>query len=210
MTGTSNSLSRRSILAGAGATGFAVALGAPIPFARFLPAGLAPIALAQSDELGGKQGLTILGDKPLNAETPVHLLDEAVTSAKHMFVRNNGLTPSFSADDIANWRLRIDGEVATPLELSIDELRREFETVTLQLQIECGGNGRKFMTPAARGNQWTFGAVSCAEWTGVRLRDVLMRAGVKPSAVYTGHYGADPHLSGHPQKTSATKRFAGW
>ena len=52
--------------------------------------------------------------------------------------------------------------------------------------LECGGNGRSFFSPPARGNQWTNGGAGCAEWTGVRLADVLKAAGVKPSAVYTG------------------------
>ncbi|WP_428410200.1 sulfite oxidase [Hyphococcus sp.] len=197
-------LSRRTFFAGTGTAAFAAALGLPIPFARFLPAGIVPVALAQ-EGLEGKEGLTVLSDRPLNAETPVHLLDENVTSAAHMFVRNNGLTPVVTAEDVASWTLTVDGEVETPLTLSIDDLKNNFEQVTLQLQIECGGNGRKFMTPAARGNQWTFGAVSCADWTGVRLRDVLARAGVKQSAVYTGHYGADLHLSGDPEKSPISR-----
>ena len=102
--------------------------------------------------------------------------------------------------DKAAWTLEIDGEVEQPLSLSIDDLKSQFETVTLQLQIECGGNGRKFFSPGASGNQWTFGAVGCPEWTGVRLADVLNAAGVKESAIYTAHYGADTHLSGDPSK----------
>ena len=61
--------------------------------------------------------------------------------------------------------------------------------------LECGGNGRSFFSPQARGNQWTNGGVGCAEWTGVRLADVLKAAGVKSSAVFTGHYGADRNLA---------------
>lgn len=68
------------------------------------------------------------------------------------------------------------------------------------LQIECGGNGRSTFNPPAKGNQWTVGAVACSEWTGVRYADVLKAAGVKDGAVYTGHYGADTHLSGDPEK----------
>lgn len=201
MSQSYNSVTRRALISGTGAAAFSAALGMPIPFARFLPKGMTPIALAQEGgAIPGKSGLTILGDRPLNAETPPHLLDDAITSARHMFVRNNGLTPTISAEDAAKWRLKIDGEVETPLELSISDLRAQFESVTLQLQIECGGNGRRFMAPAARGNQWSFGAVSCAQWTGVRLADVLNRAGLKPTAVYTGHEGADPHLSGDPEK----------
>ncbi|WP_411817290.1 sulfite oxidase [Hyphococcus sp. DH-69] len=204
-------INRRDIMTGTGAAAFSAAFGLPIPFGRHLPDGLKPIlspeAVAQAldGSIDGKPGLSVLSDRPLNAETPPQLLDEAVTSGKHMFVRNNGLTPTFSDADIANWRLVIDGEVETPLDLSIDDLRNDFDPVTLQLQIECGGNGRRFMTPAARGNQWSFGAISCAEWTGVRLADVLARAGLKETAVYTGHYGADPHLSGDPEKTPISR-----
>ena len=66
--------------------------------------------------------------------------------------------------------------------------------------IECGGNGRAGYNPPARGNQWTLGAVANAYWTSVRYRDVLNAVGIKPSAIYTGHYGADQHLSGDPEK----------
>ena len=192
-------VTRRAAIAGA----FAGALGAPIPFARFLPAGVTPIALAQDgppDILADKPGLKLLSDRPLNAETPPHMLDDEITPSARMFVRNNGLAPIVDDAARAAWRLTIDGEVETPLSLSIDDLKSKFETQSLRLQIECGGNGRRFMTPSARGNQWSFGAVSCAKWTGVRLRDLLQSAGLKESAVYTGHEGADLHLSGDREK----------
>ena len=194
-----STLTRRRILQ---AGGFAAALGAPIPFLDRLPAGIVPTALAQgnSDLAALKPGLTLLGDRPLNMETPPHLLDDEITPGSRMFVRNNGLPPILTDDDIRNWRLIIDGEVATPLDLSIEDLRREFEVISLRLQIECAGNGRRFVKPAARGNQWSFGAISCAEWTGVRLRDVFARAGVNENAIYSAHYGADTHLSGDPEK----------
>jgi sulfite oxidase len=70
----------------------------------------------------------------------------------------------------------------------------------LQIQLECGGNGRSEYNPPAKGNQWRVGAISCAEWTGVRLRDVLEYVGVKNDAVYIGYYGADTHVSGDPKK----------
>jgi DMSO/TMAO reductase YedYZ molybdopterin-dependent catalytic subunit len=70
----------------------------------------------------------------------------------------------------------------------------------LQLQIECGGNGRSEFYPPARGNQWTTGAIGCPEWTGVRLRDVLEYCGVKDNAVYVAYEGADTHLSGDATK----------
>jgi DMSO/TMAO reductase YedYZ molybdopterin-dependent catalytic subunit len=75
----------------------------------------------------------------------------------------------------------------------------------MNLQMECAGNGRRFYTPGAPGNQWTFGGVGCAAWTGVRLRDVLDRAGIKDRAVYTAHYGADPHLTYDPNKDAVSR-----
>ncbi len=194
---------RRTVLKGAS---FVAALGAPIPFAKFLPIGVTPVALAQGAVAAadfGKDGLVVLGDRPLNMETPPHLLDDKVTPANRLFVRNNGVPPAIVEE--AAWTLTIDGEVERPLTLSIADLKSQFETVTLQLQIECGGNGRKFFSPGASGNQWTFGAVGCPEWTGVRLADVLNAAGVKDSAVYTAHYGADAHLSGDPTKDAISR-----
>jgi DMSO/TMAO reductase YedYZ molybdopterin-dependent catalytic subunit len=201
------SIARRALLAGSGTTAFLTALGAPIPFLANLPEGVIPVAMAQTPQEVArlKPGLTVLGDRPLVMETPPHLLDGDVTPAQHFFVRNNGQTPDVSAATDASWRLRIDGEVDRALDLSIADLKREFEHVTLRLVVECAGNGRRFYRPGASGNQWTFGGVSCADWTGVRLRDVLARAGVKRSAVYTGHYGADAHLSGDPARAAISR-----
>ncbi len=82
--------------------------------------------------------------------------------------------------------------------------------VTLQLQFECGGNGRAAFNPPARGNQWSLGAVACSEWTGVRLRDVLKAAGMKSNAVYTAHYDAHSHLSGDPKKVPISHGAPVW
>jgi DMSO/TMAO reductase YedYZ molybdopterin-dependent catalytic subunit len=91
------------------------------------------------------------------------------------------------------------------LELTLGELKSKFRSVTRRMVLECGGNGRSFFNPQARGNQWTNGGAGCAEWTGVRLADVLKAAGVKPSAVFTGHYGADPHLSGDHSRVALSR-----
>jgi DMSO/TMAO reductase YedYZ molybdopterin-dependent catalytic subunit len=82
-------------------------------------------------------------------------------------VRNNGTVPE--PDRPPAWRLTIDGEVNEELELSLDQLKDDFEPVTLALQLECGGNGRAGFNPPPRGNQWTIGAIGNSEWTGVRL-----------------------------------------
>ncbi|WP_375596002.1 sulfite oxidase [Algihabitans albus] len=205
---------RRGFLKGAGLATMGAVLGASIPFHRNMPVGLIPEALAQSDEsvlFETKDGLTLLNDRPINAETPAHLLDDAITPNDRFFIRNNGLVPQFAIDgDAGGWTLTVDGEVNNPLELTLDDLRSNFETVSYELQLECGGNGRSAFNPPARGNQWTVGAIGNAVWTGVRYADVLGAAGVKDTAVYTGHFGLDPHLSGDPTKTPISRGVPLW
>ncbi|MDD9916055.1 MAG: molybdopterin-dependent oxidoreductase, partial [Rhodospirillaceae bacterium] len=190
---------RRGFLRGAGLATMGAMLGAAIPFSRNMPAGFVPEALAQKMmKVEGKDGLTVLNDRPVNAETPPHLLDDDVTPTSRHFIRNNGLVPDNTSAD--GWMLTVDGQVNTPLNLSIDELKKKFQVVSRKLLIECGGNGRAGFNPPASGNQWTYGAVANAEWTGVRMADVLKSAGIKPDAKYTGHFGKDTHLSGDPNK----------
>lgn len=198
--------SRRGFLKQAGLASMAAAVGGWIPFHQYMPAGLIPAAFAESlepFEIFGKDGLVLLNDRPLNAETPAHLLDELVTPVSRHFIRNNGVPPS--AVDAASWRLKITGAVERELELSIADLKREFKTVSLALQIECGGNGRASFNPPASGNQWSLGAIGNSEWTGVRLADVLRRAGIREDAVYTGHFGADAHATGATDKQAISR-----
>lgn len=206
---------RRGALKGGALAAMGAALGASIPFADRMPAGVLPAALAQPASGGGdgpqtlqmegKAPLIIQGERPLVAETPEHLLDDAVTPADKFFIRNNGQIPEPITGDPRGWKIRIDGEVDAPIELTLGELESRFPVVTRQLQMECGGNGRAFFHPQTRGNQWGNGAISNAEWTGVRLRDVLQAAGLKESGRYTGHFGADPHLSGATDRAAISR-----
>jgi sulfite oxidase len=206
---------RRGALKGAALAAMGAAVGGTIPFAHRMPDGTMPAlfarpAAAQGSgppvlRMDGKAALILLQERPLVAETPEHLLDEAVTSYANHFIRNNGQVPEPLAGDPRAWRITVDGEVNAPLTLTLGELEGRFPVVTRQLQMECGGNGRSFFAPQTRGNQWGNGAISNAEWTGVRLRDVLQAAGVKPSAVFTGHFGADPHLSGDTNRPSTAR-----
>ena len=198
-----NPVSRRGFLRGSGLAAMSAAVGASIPFANYMPGGLIPAALAQSDEpfeLPGKSGLTVLNDRPINAETPAHLLDDRITPASRLFVRNNGIPP-VQTTQADQWTLELTGESCVDAKkLTVAELKANFEHYTLQLQIECGGNGRSEFYPPARGNQWTTGAIGCPDWTGVRLRDVLEYCGVKDDAVYVAYEAADRHLSGDSSK----------
>jgi sulfite oxidase len=178
-------------------------IGSEIVFARFMPAGFIPVAFAQTLTpflIPGKDTeLVVLNDRPINAETPAHLLNDDVTPAAKLFVRNNGIPPQNV--DIKGWTLTIEGESAEQSKtFTLEELKQRFTHYTYQLTLECGGNGRSEFSPPAKGNQWTNGAVGCPKWTGVRLADVLKDVGVKEDAVYIGYYGKDTHLSGDPNK----------
>lgn len=195
--------SRRGFLHKSALTAMSLALGSKMVFAKNFPMGMIPAGLAHSDEpfqLPGKHpGLVVLNDRPVNAETPPHLLDDRVTPNELFFVRNNGIPP---ADiKLENWTLTIEGESANQQKTyTLAELKSKFKHYTYQLTLECGGNGRKEFNPPAKGNQWSTGAVGCANWTGVRLKDVLQDVGIRNNAVYIGYYGQDTHLSGDPNK----------
>jgi DMSO/TMAO reductase YedYZ molybdopterin-dependent catalytic subunit len=144
------------------------------------------------------ENLRVLESHPFNAEALAHALDRPITPAGFFFVRNNGVLPD--SLDFQNWTLSVDGEVEHPKNWTLDALKENFETVTITAVLECAGNGRARFAPPTSGLQWTDGAVGCAHWTGVRLGDVLRAAGVKDTAVYTGHFSPDIHAekSGSP------------
>jgi DMSO/TMAO reductase YedYZ molybdopterin-dependent catalytic subunit len=195
-------MQRRKFVAASGLGTLSAMLGADIVFGGVLPEGLTLVGLQDPDpfkEFGKDPEMTILANKPWNIEAKAHLLDDLVTPNRFMFVRNNGKIPENI--DVDKWVLTIDGEaVEAPKTYTLNDLKTHFTQHTYQLTLECGGNGRSEFDPPVPGNQWTVGAVSCAKWTGVRLRDLLDDVGITSEAVYIGYHAADTHLSGDPKK----------
>jgi DMSO/TMAO reductase YedYZ molybdopterin-dependent catalytic subunit len=195
-------LKRRDFVKKATLSSFATLIGADIVFGSKLVEGYTPLALQDPDPFkmfNKSNEMVILNDKPWNIEAQAHLLDDKITPESSMFIRNNGLVPEDI--DASTWTLTIDGEsVKQKKTYTLAELKSKFQRHTYQLTIECGGNGRSEFNPPAKGNQWTVGAVHCAKWTGVRLRDVLEDAGIKDDAVYIGFHAVDQHLSRNPTK----------
>lgn len=210
MFGRRTGVGRRGFLKGAGLTAMSAAIGAPLAFADRFPGGIVPAAMAQGSpapkllKMDGKAELVILGDRPLVAETPEHMLDDDITPNDKFFIRNNGQIPAATANGDA-WEITIDGEVNKPFKIAVGDLKKRFPVVRHQLQLECGGNGRNAFTPQASGNQWGNGAIGNAVWTGVRLADVLKAAEPKSGAIYTAHHGADLHLSGEAGRAAISR-----
>jgi len=122
-----------------------------------------------------------------NVETPADRLATYLTPNDAFFVRHHW--PA-AAPDPHGWALVIDGEVSRPLRLSLDDLKR-LPTTSVTCVLECAGNGRSLYRPTVPGLPWGRGAVGNARWTGVRVRDLLERAGLKAGAKHLHSSGTD-------------------
>ncbi len=170
--------SRRSFIRSTSQVAAAWGLGQLLPGVSFsLPA----------QTIKGKERLIVRSLRPEDLETPVALLNTWITPNDLFYVRNHLYRPQINLKD---WTLKVDGEVARPLMLTLDELQR-MPRATVTVTLECAGNGRAFFDPPVAGIQWEKGAVGTARWTGVRLADVLQKAGMKRTAKYVVLDGAD-------------------
>ncbi|WP_426165003.1 molybdopterin-dependent oxidoreductase [Sandarakinorhabdus sp. DWP1-3-1] len=167
-------LSRRHLLAAATA----------LPAARALAASTPPLTRA----FPGKAEMILQRTTPALLETPLSAFQDIITPNDRFFVRWHWPFPT--EIDPATFRLRVDGHVTRPLDLSLAALKRlpRFEITAVN---QCSGNSRALFSPRIAGAQWTHGAMGNARWTGVRLRDVLDRAGAKPGAVQVRFSGLD-------------------
>lgn len=147
-------------------------------------------------QVGGiKENLILRSESPADFETPVHLLDKAWLTPNDLhYVRTHLPTPKV---DLAAWNLTIDGLVNQPLKLAMNDIRA-FKETQQTVTLECSGNGRVFSDPPVPGLQWEKGAVGTARWTGISLRDVLTKAGVKPAGKFITMNGADTPIGSVP------------
>lgn len=178
---------RRDILAGA--TMLAASRPAFAQFDARLPEGTRQVA--RMGALPGKKDLIELTDRPPNFESPLDAFRTAITPNDRFFVRYH-LAVIPDMDELRDWRLEIGGDGAERgLTLTLDQLKRDFAPVTIAAVCQCSGNRRGLFQPHVPGVEWGVGAMGNARWTGVRLRDVLARAGVKPGALEVAFNGAD-------------------
>lgn len=124
---------------------------------------------------------------PENSETPLDGVAGWVTPNRLFFVRNHFEVPSIERD---TWQLSLEGLVERPTSWTFAQLAA-LPQHSVFATVECAGNGRSFLAKKFAGVQWGAGAIGHAEWTGVRLRDLLQPAGIKPGALEIVFEGAD-------------------
>ncbi len=182
---------RRSLFLGAGA---AFGLGASTllpalgqgmveePFAN----GSRPLAVFPQ-----KRALLQLSARPPLLETPFAIYDDGVFTPNDAFFVRWHLSGIPTTVDGAAHRIAVRGLVANPLQLSVDDLRKNFEPVEIAAVCQCAGNGRGFFEPRVAGGEWANGAMGNALWKGARLRDILKKAGLRPGTVQVRYRGLE-------------------
>jgi sulfite dehydrogenase len=196
-------IARRDFLASAAGAGIALASRPPsllaqeaVPLTPGVPAGA--VAEARLEVLPGKRPLIKLAYRPPNYETPFEYFDGPITPNDAFFVRYHlSDIPEIVADE---WRLRVGGAAAErPFELTLDELKTQFEPAEVVAVCQCSGNRRGLSSPHVQGIQWGLGAMGNARWKGARIKDVLAKAGIKKEALEVALDGADaPPLESTP------------
>ncbi len=184
-------MDRRSFVRGV-AGGVALA-GSQLLLPRALLGAGLPSGTLESEELfalPGKQPLIKRSFRPPNFETPVHQFTDVLTPNDRFFVRWH--LASIPEIDPQTWRLSVGGDAASaPFEITLGQLQRDFEQVEVVAVCQCSGNRRGLSDPHVFGVQWAYGAMGNARWKGVRLKDVLAKAGLAKDAVEIGFNGAD-------------------
>lgn len=189
-------MNRRMVLAGSAAM---MTTGMPVRHAfaegaatnAGLPLGTREEAVLEA--LPGKQKLIKLSYRPPNYESPLSAFAQPITPNDQFFVRYH-LSQIPTVEDLANWKLTVDGDAAgKPISLTVDDLRH-LPQIEVTAVCQCSGNRRGLSMPHVAGVQWGPGAMGSASWKGPRLGDVLALAGIGANAVEIGLRGADGPL----------------
>ena len=141
------------------------------------------------DALPGKRPLIKLAYRPPNYETPISYFKKSITPTDAFFVRYH--LSNIPEVDPKSWKLTIGGEGAgQTMELGFEDLKA-LPAVDLTAVLQCSGNRRGLFHPHVAGVEWGYGAMGCARWKGVRLKDLLDKVGLKKEAVEIVVNGAD-------------------
>lgn len=190
---------RRQLLRGAGLAGLGglVAHATPALAQKLIDLGLpaGPDTREITTAFPQKGAMILQRSRPPLLETPMDVFNgpDAFTPNDRFFVRWHWADIPTSID-VDRYRLAVHGAVGKPLSLSLVELLRDFSRVELAAVNQCSGNSRGFFQPSVPGGEWGHGAMGNARWVGVRLKDVLDKAGVRPGASAVRFAGLDEPL----------------
>ncbi|MDB6089848.1 MAG: sulfide dehydrogenase [Gammaproteobacteria bacterium] len=187
-------LSRRNFLAGAGGLSVGGLLGAFSPPARAGALIELPFANGRRElvtDFPQKSAMILQRTRPPLLETPFEVFDQGVFTPNDRFYVRWHLANIPTAIDPGDFRLKVRGHVRKPISLTLHDLVHDFPPFELAAVNQCSGNSRGFFSPRVTGGQWAHGAMGNALWRGVRLKDVLDRAGVAPGAVQVRFQGLD-------------------
>lgn len=141
--------------------------------------------------------LSIYTESPLNIGTPTELLaGEFLTPTDRFFVRSHAPIPQI---DPQSFRLKIGGLVDTPMQYTLDALQTRFASHTVPVTLQCAGIRRVELDahqPIPGELLWNLDAIGTAQWSGVRLCDVLAAAGIQSEAVHVAFAGGDLNPDG--------------
>ncbi|WHZ11736.1 MAG: Oxidoreductase [Burkholderiaceae bacterium] len=186
---------RRRFLRQAGVLGAMSALGgsalsafAADPATVMLPFGN---GLREMATFPQKRPLILLTSRPPQLETPFNVFNESILTPNDAFFVRYHWSGIPTSIDPQTYRLRIGGNVNTPLELSLDDVKRVAGQAQLIAVTQCSGNSRGFSNPRVAGGQSGNGAMGNARWSGVTLKSVLDKAGVKAGSVQVSFNGLD-------------------
>lgn len=182
---------RRSFLGSGGRLGVLGLLGAATGRAAAFDFPFANGHREIASDFPGKGAMIVQRTRPPLLETPFEVFDQGVFTPNDRFYVRWHLANVPTRIDPAEFTLKVRGNVERPLALRLTELVREFAPVELAAVNQCSGNSRGFFEPRVAGGEWGNGAMGNALWKGVRLKDVLDRAGVKAGAVQVRFNGLD-------------------
>jgi sulfite dehydrogenase (cytochrome) subunit A len=138
-----------------------------------------------------KREMILMTARPVQLETPMHVFNEGAFTPNDAFFVRWHLAGVPTSIDAATFQIKVHGRVKQPLSLSVADLQNNFEPVEIAAVCQCSGNSRGLFDPRVPGGEWGNGAMGNALWKGVRLRDVLNKAGIEADAVQVRLNGAD-------------------
>lgn len=205
---TAHASHRRTFLRQASTLGAASALGSTALAALAANTGSVTLPFENGEReliaYPQKRPLIVLTSRPPQLETPFAVFNESVLTPNDAFFVRYHWSGIPTSIDAQSYRLRVGGNVNTPLELTLTELKQMADAVELVAVNQCSGNSRGHFAPRANGGQLSNGAMGNARWTGVPLKKILEKAGIKAGTVQVSFNGLDkPPLGDGPDFVKA-------